>query len=583
MYDRFHRGISSLDSAINAVNNIAILTNRDSRFRIFRQDPVNLGANPVLLNELRSHFNGLLLSYQAILDAGIVFSKDIVLTRQQIFYFPVLYPFYENYIQCRDLSMDEWYALLSTTSVLAPAQSYTSMTNGSYEGFTYSVQWKAPEGPELNLLYATLPVNKVLPLLADDEIISQSHIRMYDHDKRTLYDFSGEKWNPRERSRVLTGKSEILPVFFDIMVPESVINNKMKPVRELMLVFALITVLFIIGLSLLFAYKWSEPMRRLLISINSTKIFRSEYEQNLGQTNPGLWNYFRRMYTDISKSINAMDTRLEDSIMTIAGQASLLREQIFDKALYRGIYGGQDWDLFRSMFAEFPKVFQLALIYYDPPANSSFQETAMAQVRLINALKGQLENVFIHGTEESTIVLLLPLREKGESWYQKLQDLRDNLGRRMDLSLRFSLSGIYERPSELNRAWQELQSIHVTLALENKEEKAIQFGRQILDYIGQNLYNPELYSTMVLDHFNISQPTLQKLVKQVSGHTYLSYVETRRLTKARELLAEGGYTIQEVSVQCGFSNTNSFYKAFKRFYGFPPRDIKNNHKPGINP
>jgi AraC-like DNA-binding protein len=114
------------------------------------------------------------------------------------------------------------------------------------------------------------------------------------------------------------------------------------------------------------------------------------------------------------------------------------------------------------------------------------------------------------------------------------------------------------------------------LIRKNKEESAFQFGKQIMDFINQNLYKPELYSTMVLEHFNISQPTLQKFIKQVSGHTYLSYVETRRLTKARELLAEGGYTIREVAVKCGFSNTNSFYKAFKKFYGFPPGDIKNN-------
>jgi AraC-like DNA-binding protein len=103
-----------------------------------------------------------------------------------------------------------------------------------------------------------------------------------------------------------------------------------------------------------------------------------------------------------------------------------------------------------------------------------------------------------------------------------------------------------------------------------KEDNYTSFGRKILDYINEQLYNPELYSTMVLDHFNISQPTLQKLMKIITGQTFLVYVETRRLEKARQILSDGAYSIQEVAAQCGFSKTDSFYKAFKRTYGFPP-------------
>jgi AraC-like DNA-binding protein len=114
------------------------------------------------------------------------------------------------------------------------------------------------------------------------------------------------------------------------------------------------------------------------------------------------------------------------------------------------------------------------------------------------------------------------------------------------------------------------------LIRQNREQSVTQFSGRILDYINQNLYNPNLYSAMVQDHFNISQPTLQKLIKELTGNTFLSYVETHRLTRAKELLSEGTYTVREVSEKCGFSNTNSFYKAFRRFYGFPPSDIKSN-------
>ena len=698
IYYRFHSGVSSLDTVINGVNNIAVFTNRDSRFDIFSQDRQYLGKDPVLLNELRSYFNSVLLSHPLIEDAGIIFSPDLVLTRGQIFYSPMIYPFYGNYIQCNDVSMDEWFALISVTNTLAPVQHYTSISNGSYEALTYSVRWKAREGSNLNILYSTLPVKRLLSQLADDEVLSKSSLRIYDNKNDIIYQHYGEKWNPKERFRTLTDKCGYTQVFFEILVQESVISGKMLPVKRLMLVFALITVFFALCLSLSFAYKWSEPMRRLLRNIDSTKLFKSEYEQTIKQADFGWKNFFRRPYTDLSDSISAVDNRLEDSLRTIEGQTSLLREQVFYKTLFQGIYSEQDEQLFRSLFTGFPVLFQLALISYDMPSETFLRKTAVVRLQLIDAVKMRIGNIYIHSVGDNIIILLLPLAEKNEFWHERLQDLRNSLNQEIDLALRFSLSGIFERPSDLNRAWQELQSIHIASGIENlvsvvqikdlpnpkkhmpftvttlqmiynalnngnddtactilaectadifrekdmfvmgllsnllhdllvllksenpgipideeipqyirgredtllntqfpecfsrfgkfirhyKEELIIQFSNKLLEYINLNLYNPALYSTMVQDEFNISQPTLQKLIKEMTGHTFLSYVESCRLAKARELLLEGACTIQEVSMQCGFSNMNSFYKAFRRVYGFPPSDIRNNSRASVS-
>jgi AraC-like DNA-binding protein len=108
------------------------------------------------------------------------------------------------------------------------------------------------------------------------------------------------------------------------------------------------------------------------------------------------------------------------------------------------------------------------------------------------------------------------------------------------------------------------------------QNSVTKFGQEIIGYINEHIYNPDLYITLVSDHFDISPPTLQKLVKKISGLTFLAYVEKQRLTKAHEMLSGGKHTVQEVAVDCGFSNTNSFYKAFKRTFGFPPSDMLNN-------
>jgi AraC-like DNA-binding protein len=111
--------------------------------------------------------------------------------------------------------------------------------------------------------------------------------------------------------------------------------------------------------------------------------------------------------------------------------------------------------------------------------------------------------------------------------------------------------------------------------IEGHQEKSInKFGRQVVDFINEHLYDPDLYITMVTDHFNISKPTLQKLVKNISNQTFLAYVEKHRLSKALEMLSTQNHSINEIASRCGFSNTNSFYKAFKRNYGYPPSEIQ---------
>lgn len=77
----------------------------------------------------------------------------------------------------------------------------------------------------------------------------------------------------------------------------------------------------------------------------------------------------------------------------------------------------------------------------------------------------------------------------------------------------------------------------------------------------------------VASHFGISSTTLQKLCKEATGMTVAAYVEMQRLSRAYEMLTESRATIAQVAEACGFNSPNSFYKAFRRYYGKAPRSI----------
>jgi AraC-like DNA-binding protein len=696
IYGKLRGGIAALDSTVKALNNMVIATSGDSRFRIFKYDALRRNYNPYTLRELQNTLNSLILSQSLIADTGIVFSGDSTLTRQRIFFSTDQYSFYGQFLSCEDLSFEQWIGLLSSQRPFVSAREYTSWDYGSYRALSFSASWDATNYPEQAILFATLPVKNIVPLLVDGEVASGGFVRIYDIGGRLLMEEGGERDGD---FHILEDQSAVTSLRFEVGVPDSLIIEKMRPVKSLILLFSLLMAASTIFLSLLFAHKSAEPLRRFLGTINTIKNIRSEYGGGEERGHSGALKSFTQIFSDLAASIMIVDARLENSLQTIEQQARHLKTQIFNMALQGGIYSVEDLRGFQAVFSGFPEQFQLADIRYRRPGDYSFEKTLALQMKLITLVKGHMDgnhfgDIYIQSKDDNIILLLLPLSGGKDLWYTRLQALRNELNPQVDITLSFALSEIFDKPPDLSRAWQQLQYIHILrgsdymtgverikdipsdhiqlplnitmlemiynslnnaseatacsilrdcvapllespeaedelisniihsrlsnmvmqLKLENpaalfdinipayargnrrdlferqlpecfrqicerirsqSQNSITQFGQEIIDYINGHLYDPELYITMVSDHFNISPPTLQKLVKKISGQTFLVYVETQRLTKAYETLQAGNCTIQEVAAQCGFSKSDSFYKAFKRTYGFPPSDILN--------
>ena len=45
------------------------------------------------------------------------------------------------------------------------------------------------------------------------------------------------------------------------------------------------------------------------------------------------------------------------------------------------------------------------------------------------------------------------------------------------------------------------------------------------------------------------------------------------MNMANELLKHKEKTIGEIATECGYTNPNSFYKAYKRIYGYAPTHV----------
>jgi AraC-like DNA-binding protein len=100
------------------------------------------------------------------------------------------------------------------------------------------------------------------------------------------------------------------------------------------------------------------------------------------------------------------------------------------------------------------------------------------------------------------------------------------------------------------------------------------FEQAVIAFIDENITNQGLYTKMITGKFRISENRLQSIVRRWTGKSYLEYVESKRMAIAREMLLKTAKSIAAITRDCGYSSENSFYKAFKRFYGAPPSELR---------
>lgn len=135
---------------------------------------------------------------------------------------------------------------------------------------------------------------------------------------------------------------------------------------------------------------------------------------------------------------------------------------------------------------------------------------------------------------------------------------------------------ILESPDAAIQAVRNCCAEICSLIRTNRFDATRSFTNDICGYIDENLDNPELYTKLVADHFNISEPTLQKIIRTAKGQSFFDYVESRRLEKARQLLVSSDLPIAEIATRCGYSSINSFYKVFKRKSPLTPKELRLN-------
>lgn len=97
--------------------------------------------------------------------------------------------------------------------------------------------------------------------------------------------------------------------------------------------------------------------------------------------------------------------------------------------------------------------------------------------------------------------------------------------------------------------------------------------RHVLQFIEQHLGQP-LTSEELAKEACLSVSRFHRVFKEETGSSPRKFIENMRLAKAHEQLAQGGGSVQELAIELGYNDYETFSRAFKRKYHFSPDDLK---------
>lgn len=140
-------------------------------------------------------------------------------------------------------------------------------------------------------------------------------------------------------------------------------------------------------------------------------------------------------------------------------------------------------------------------------------------------------------------------------------------------------TGNYEfGADQLSKVWME--AFLIMLIRKNHKQRNIEYVNptishpvilEICGYLENNLAKRiSVHEICALYGFN--KTTFSRLFKEHTGHTYVDYIMTMKIAKAKQYLREGQMNITQISEALNFSSVNYFSKIFKDHVKRSPRE-----------
>jgi two-component system, response regulator YesN len=149
------------------------------------------------------------------------------------------------------------------------------------------------------------------------------------------------------------------------------------------------------------------------------------------------------------------------------------------------------------------------------------------------------------------------------------------------------LHGVLKRAAEALRRKDAAQRTKLLLEGGSFAPEFISFFRRVVDesvkkddlagYAVRRIeerFDTDIGPGDVASELGVSESTLGKRFKKVTGHSFVEYATMVRVMKALELLADPNCRVNEVANRVGISDSRYFSSIFKRHTGYTPSEFR---------
>ncbi len=109
---------------------------------------------------------------------------------------------------------------------------------------------------------------------------------------------------------------------------------------------------------------------------------------------------------------------------------------------------------------------------------------------------------------------------------------------------------------------------------EKDYESSLVYVKNVISYI-QLKYSEPVKIEKIAFSLGLNRSYLTRLFKNATGYSLQEYLLTYRMKMAAKLLSGSSLSVADVASSVGYTDTFTFSKAFKRYYGKSPSDFRN--------
>lgn len=113
---------------------------------------------------------------------------------------------------------------------------------------------------------------------------------------------------------------------------------------------------------------------------------------------------------------------------------------------------------------------------------------------------------------------------------------------------------------------------------------AVDFGSAYDDIVSnvkrqfENTCHDQYTLDALAKQYSVSISSLSHRFRAVTGVSVMEYLQSCRMAKVKQMLAETDCSIGEIVEKCGFSDNSNFSRTFKKRTGFSPSDFRKRYK-----